>query len=205
MAPRVSVVILSHRPGVLTDAMNSVVTQTFRDREMIVKFAEEYWPTKLNDAVRAASGEFVCLLCDDDMLAPTYVARTVAEIDRTGADIAYTDNDVFGIMPMKLGMPEFSRDEVYRNCVPYVTALFRRSLWERVGGFDGDQPYIDWDFWIRCAEAGATAVHLAGEYLYRQRVDGNNATRVMDHGAALARLKTKHPQVEAVTARQRVA
>lgn len=204
-APAVSVVILSHRPHVLPEAVASVLNQTMADREMIVKFCEAYWPDKLNDAVKATSGEYVCVLCDDDMLAPTYLERTVAEIRKAGADICYTDTQIIGAMRVPMHLPEFSREATYLSCVPYVTALFRRDLWERVGGFDGRQPYVDWDFWIRCAEAGATAVHLHKEYLYEQRIDGNNGTRFMDHDAALAQLVAKHPQVRATAQRQRVA
>lgn len=39
--------------------------------------------------------------------------------------------------------------------------FYRRSLWEKVGGFDiGYHLAFDYDFWVRCFLAGARAAHL---------------------------------------------
>lgn len=203
--PTVAVIILSHRIELLPEAFASAQQQTFRDREIVVKYCEAYWADKLNEAVRGTSAPYFVVLCDDDKLAPTYLARTVEEIERTGADLAYTDNQVFGLMPMKQGLPPFSLETLNTDCVPHMTALCRRELFDRVGGFDGRVQYMDWDYWYRCAEAGATAAHLKGEYLFHYRVNAHNGSRSMSHAACLAELKAKHPHIVAHAERVRVA
>ncbi len=203
--PHVAVIILSHRAELLPTAFASALQQTYRDREIIVKFGEAYWADKLNEAVRGTSAPYFVVLCDDDKLAPTYLSRTVAEIEAHGADIAYTDNQVFGLMPMQHGLPDFSLDRLNTDCVPHMTALCRRTLFDAVGGFDGTMRYMDWDYWYRCAEAGATAVHLTGEYLFHYNVSATNGSRGMSHADCLAELKTKHPNIIACAERVRVA
>lgn len=203
--PKVSIVILSHRVGMLPEAFASAQQQTFKDREIVVKFSEEYWGDKLNDAIRGCSGEYFVVLCDDDKLDPTYVERTVAELERQRTDIAYTDNQVFGTVKFRHALRPFSLETLQLHCVPHFTALCKKSLWFQVGGFDGEQPYIDWDFWYRCAERGATAAYLAGEHLFWYRSTNANGSRTMDNRLALAKLKAKHPGIQASFERVRVA
>lgn len=191
--PRVSIVILSHRANLLPEAFASAHAQTYRDREIIVKYAEgdAWWPEKINEGICGSSGELFCLLCDDDQLAPTWLAETVAALDREHTDIAYTDNFVFGMLPVRFALPDFSLEAVRRDCVPHFTALTKRALWERLGGYDGTQPYTDWDFWLAAAKAAATAAHVR-DYLMRYRVWQKNESRGLCNRDALNALRRKH-------------
>lgn len=197
--PRVSIVILSHRPDLMPEAFASAVAQTFRDREIVVKFAEAWWPEKINEAIRGTSGDQFALLCDDDQIAPTWLARCVEAMDREGTDIAYTDNVSFGTYQMRLPLPDFSRATLRMACVPHFTALTSRPLWEKVGGYDGTQGHADWDFWASCCEAGATAAHVR-ECLFGYRISGTNSSRTMDDAKAMADLTRKHPWIAATAA-----
>lgn len=208
--PRVSVIILSNRIEYLPEAFDSVVAQTYTDREIVVKFFDgAWWPSKMDEAVAGTSGELFAFLCDDDKMAPTWLAKCVEASDATGADIAYTDNEVFGRLPLKLALPDFSLDTVRLHCVPHFTALTRRTLYEAVKkdrghGYDGTQAHVDWDFWKACADVGARAAHVH-EYLMQYRVEGQNqSVAISDDG--LAQLKAKHPDLLVEpTRRERVA
>ncbi len=192
--PSVSVVILSHRQDLLPEAFASVRAQTYPDVEIVVKFADAWWPDKLNAAIRGTSAEYFCVLCDDDKLAPTWVERTLGAIAAEQADFAYTDNFVFGPLRLRYALPDFSLTAVQRDCVPHVTALTRRTLWEQLGGYDGAQPYFDWDFWLRAAKAGARGAHVR-DYLMHYRVWHANGSRSMSHPHALDALAAKHPDL----------
>lgn len=194
MAPRVSIIILSHRASLLPQAFDSVVAQTYRDREIVVKFFDgEWFPEKMNDAVRGTSGERFAFLCDDDRIAPTWIEKCSDAMDRDGTDIAYTNNEVFGLLPLKLALPDFSLDVVRLHCVPHFTALTSRNLFEKVGGYDGHMDHVDWDFWKRCADVGARASHVP-DYLFQYRVGSTNESRNL----TLDRLKAKHPDIGAM-------
>lgn len=202
--PRVSIVILSHRPELMPEAFRSAVNQTYKDREIVVKFFDgEWWPEKLNEAIRGTSGEQFAVLCDDDSLAPTWLARCVEAMDFERTPIAYTDNQVFGLMDMRYALPDFSRDILALHCVPHFTALTSRQLWEDVGGYDGTQQHVDWDFWATCAEHGATAAHVR-EHLFGYRVTHTNSSRAFNDADAMALLRRKHPWIAATVERVKI-
>lgn len=187
-------VILSHRADLLPSAFASVRAQTYKDVEIVVKFFDgAWWPEKLNEAIRGTCGELFAVLCDDDALAPTWLAECVAALDRDGTDIAYTDNQAFGKLAVRLALPDFTPDTIRLHCVPHFTALTRRALWERVGGYDGAMQHTDWDFWKRCSDAGATASHVRA-FLFGYRVSGRNESASIGD-AGLAQLRAKHPDL----------
>ncbi len=202
--PRVSLIVLSHREELVMEAFRACVKQTDKDREVLVKFYDGPWyAEKMNEAVRGTSGERFAFLCDDDSLHPSWLAKCNAAMDRDGTDIGYTDNVSFGAYRMQLALPDFSRETVALHCVPHFTALTSRALFDKVGGYDGNQSHVDWDFWASCAEVGATASHVR-EHLFGYRI-GANESRNMDNDAAMAMLRRKHPWVAVEGERAKVA
>lgn len=194
MDPKVSVVILSHRPALVGEAMQSVFAQTVPVHQVIVNYSPSYWGTKANEAAQVATGDYIIPLCDDDQLAPTYVEETVAVAQEKGTDIVYTDVGVFGDrlpFPMTIRLPQFDAEVLRMNCTPWWTALVRKSLWDRLGGYDPAQDYVDWDLWIRACKIGARATKIP-KPLYRYRDHGGNGVRVMDHEDSLLKLRRKH-------------
>ena len=194
--PRVSIIILAHRPAFVPEAFKSADAQTYRDREIVVKYSDApWWPEKMNEAVRGTSGELYAFLCDDDALHPTWLARCVAALDADRTDIAYTDNTGFGRLTVRLALPDFSQETLKTACVPHFTALTRRALYDRVpGGYDGTQGHVDWDFWASCAELGATAAHVR-ECLFGYRIEGQNASTALNERQAFQALRRKHPWI----------
>jgi glycosyltransferase involved in cell wall biosynthesis len=195
--PNVSVCILSHRPELLPRALNSVHRQTYRDFQILVSFAEAYWPDKLNDVMRAARGRWLVPLCDDDELAPTFLERHVTEGEKANADLVFSDIAVLGkhtqlIGPVHIQLPEFDAEVLRMHCVPFFTALVSRELFNAVGGYDGEQPFCDYDLWLRFCQAGAKAVHLRHEYLFQPHSHQHNGSRVMDADEAWRKLRAKH-------------
>lgn len=193
--PLVSVLILSHRPALYLEARASVYAQTFTDYEIVSKESPKYWGEKLNDLARGASGRWLCILCDDDTLSPTYLEKTLAAATlRPDASIIYTDLLIFGRLTVPLRLPEFDAEVLRMYCVPWMTCLIDRQLWNTLGGYDPEQRYGDWDFYIRACKAGAVAVHVR-EPLVGVRDHQRAGSAIMDtaqHDAALRALRQKH-------------
>jgi glycosyltransferase involved in cell wall biosynthesis len=194
----VSVLILSHRPEMLPKAIASVEAQTYRDFEICVKASVHWWPEKMNELARSARGRWIVPLCDDDELAPTFLERTVTEAEAANADLAYTDVQVIGEymkllgVPVQIRLPTFDAEVLRMHCAPFWTALVSRDLFERVGGYDGEQVFMDHDLWIRCCQAGARHVHLRGEFLMLIRHHGRNSALEIDEQEAWRLLRRKH-------------
>jgi glycosyltransferase involved in cell wall biosynthesis len=119
-----------------------------------------------NRAVQAARGEFCVLLDVDDMLGPEYLTEMSAFIDRRPGYDIYSCNG-FRMMAGGRTEPFFSGPEfgaetswVLEDIIPmdriFIVATMRRSLHERIGGFNSELRYAeDYDFWLRALARGA--------------------------------------------------
>src|SRR5204863_2468750 len=125
----------------------------------------------------STSAPFVYPLDADDLALPGVLAEMADALERDpGACACVGDIAEFGDHTLVRRIP--ARLDPYRvaftNEYP-VTALFRRTALERVGGWRdplaGRPGYEDWNLWMDLAEQGATIVHLGG-VMYRRRVHG---------------------------------
>ncbi len=165
--------------------------------QAVVKEFERFFPVRLipteepaGKAVaatlgaRQARGKYLNFLDDDDLLYSDHLSKLVGFLESTGERVAYCDCEQSqycwrdgAFRPVAEREPffgqDYDRDRLYfQNYIPFMSAMFQRSLAEEVGYFDGGLDVLeDWDFWIRASERtdfyrvpGATA-------LYRRFVD----------------------------------
>src|SRR5262249_22924151 len=118
-----------------------------------------------NAGAEMAQGEYLGFLDDDDALYPEHVNWLATALDNAPeAPAAYAyAHEVFisGFADRRrepreehrrvVGEPRFSAPLLQlRNLFPLQTVLFRRSIWQRLGGFDETLDYLeDWDLWLR--------------------------------------------------------
>jgi hypothetical protein len=207
--PLVTVLILSHRPELLPEARASIYAQTVprETYQILATESSQYWGEKLNDLAGAARGKYLLPLCDDDKLAPTYLARTLAAIEarrREGrpVQLAFTDSEVFGKrlegQRMFFRMPSWDREVIREQQSPWATFLVERAAFEEVGGYDPAQRLFDWDLSLTLMLQGFQAAHLHNEFLFLIRDHPTAGSRIMDtaeHAEALRTLRRKHRQL----------
>lgn len=117
-----------------------------------------------------AQGEWLLPLGDDDLLDPDFF--DVLWPHTSGADVVYGWCRVTGA--------SWSPNRLYRqgalargdNFIP-ATALIRRSLWEKLGGYDLKVKFEDFDFWKRAEAEGARFVCVP-EIVWTYRQHGGN-------------------------------
>jgi glycosyltransferase involved in cell wall biosynthesis len=185
--PRVSVIIPTHnRPKLLQEAIESALAQTYPNVEIIVvddgstdntaeivaqyggkvtyiKQANQDVAAARNTGGRAASGEYLTFLDDDDLIMPTKIARQVQvllsrpEVGLVHCRFYYANEKgepmyQVGLLPEGDVLPRLLRS----NFVWMGAPLVRRSCLDQVGWFDEQIPAItaDWDMWLRIAQAG---------------------------------------------------
>ena len=133
-----------------------------------------------NTGIRAGTADLIAPVDSDDILEPGFLERLCGELDdRPEADCSFPDFVLFGDAS---GRRNFGDGEVHdlvaRQWLPGPGLVYRRRLWERVGGYCEDPALSagneDWDFYLAAAEAGFTARHV-DEVLYRYRV-GSTST-----------------------------
>lgn len=191
MTARLTVCIPSHRPAMLAEAIASVHAQTV-PVTLLVSFSADWWDTKLNDLIDAAPTEFVAVLCDDDHLAPTFAEETLAAADATGAALVFTDYEDFGDRQHRRTAGPYTLDALRdSNTLLGWTALMHTGTIRRLGNFDPTVRYQDWDMWLRCAEDGVRAHHLASP-LVRYRKWAGCGGYTIPYGEHSAIVRERH-------------
>jgi glycosyltransferase involved in cell wall biosynthesis len=151
--------------------------------------------------VRATSASYIYNLDADD-LAPADALRTMA--DRMDADpetaVCYGDYEEFGDFELIRAVPPTIDPFrlAYTNEYP-VTALFRRSVLEAVGGWRHlGAGYEDWGLWMTLAERGCRGVHAGpGVITFRKRLHGSRmlGAAKADHRTLYRALRREHPSL----------
>lgn len=149
-----------------------------------------------NACIAMAAGGYIALLDHDDVLAPDALEMNAAAIIETGADILYSDEDHItadGRHAYPLYKPDWSPDLLYSQMYICHLLVFRRELFESIGGFrakyDGSQ---DYDLMLRLSEQTDKICHIPRR-LYSCRESGsstaaNPAAKPYAHEASLRAL-----------------
>jgi len=183
-APRVSIIIPVFNAGrYLTRALDSVEAQTERNFEVVVvddgsidrrthkildqaaerpgvtvHRTENRGPSAArNLAIERSRGAYILPLDADDYLAPTYLEKTIPVLDAEPAlGVAYTWVGLVGGHHGVWKTGDFGVRELLTRCTIHVTSLYRRRLWEDVGGYDPRfvESCEDWDLWLGAAARG---------------------------------------------------
>jgi glycosyltransferase involved in cell wall biosynthesis len=116
----------------------------------------------LNRGLQLARGELVGIVPDDDLLRPGALTSLVAALAaRPEAVLAYSGYDVIDdtgavadtVSPIDFSLAEALR--LYWMTVPGAGALWRRSVAQRIGGWDEELRWCsDFDFWLRLGLEG---------------------------------------------------
>lgn len=132
-----------------------------------------------NAALALATGEYICLLDHDDLLAPSALYEIVQAVSHDPSiDILYSDEDKIIGKGTSHSQPYFKSDfniDLLR-CNNYICHLFtvRRSIANELGGFrkeyDGAQ---DYDFILRCVDY-SSRIHHIPKVLYHWRIHQNS-------------------------------
>lgn len=160
----------------------------------------EGFPASRNTGIRHSVGEYILPLDADDMLMPEYLAETVRVLDESPhIGFAYTDFRLFGEEEgAQKHNPvdwEYDLDKLLQWCYLLGCNLFRKSAWEKVGGYK-DVGYEDWEFWIALADAGYTGKYVYKPlYLWRRHPGSMVADKFSRHDELYLRIRLLHPRL----------
>jgi hypothetical protein len=220
-APLVSVIIICYNYGrYLEEAVQSVRSQTYLNKEILIIDGGSDDPSTLkivksyssdndikvfiregrhlvgdnrNFGIEKAEGEFICCLDADDRLRPSYIEKAMLSLFEFGADLVSPSSESFG-EKQKIGLLKLEPtiDDILNENQLNTVALFKKSLWQHVGGYvdfglGSDHFYEDWHFWMRCIACGAKVRNLCFETLFNYRVH---------HAGSLSRQGGKVPDLE---------
>ena len=211
MAPRISVIVPCYNLGrYLSEAVDSVLAQTFQDFEVIVvddgsteaetqelvaafsrpktrviRLPHAGLAAARNAGIAAANGDILCALDADDRLAPTFFEKAIAALDR--------DRSVTFVSAWLRTFGEESWDWTPSRCdlptllwedTVLTAALVRRDAVLAAGCYDTAMPVQgdeDWDLWLTLVERGHRGVILP-EILFDYRRRAGSMATVCWHG-----------------------
>lgn len=121
-----------------------------------------------NTGIRAARGDWIALLDDDDLWSPGKLREQLAAARAAGADWAYSavvlvDGELRGLEALPAPAPDAVLDQLIAHPTSAIPAgasnvCARTEVVRDLGAFDERLFHLaDWDLWLRLAEVGSPA------------------------------------------------
>lgn len=131
-----------------------------------------------NSGIRLASGPYIMCLDADDRLPVDSLSNFMrhAQVDRIVSLAVREFGDRSRVILPRLAnfYTLYSENHIYHN------AVFHKSAWEKVGGFDESSilrlGYEDWDFWLRLVSVGIK-VHTLNDIGLEYRIHAGQQTK----------------------------
>ncbi len=170
---------------IIDDGSDDVHTQTIlsriNDSNIRIIRKERVLPAAARNAgISVAEGKYILPLDADDKIEPDYIAKAV-KIMQSNHEIGvvYCQADFFGDKSGRWELPAYSLDKMLLDNIVFVTALFYKSDWERVGGFNTVMSHgmEDYDFWLSILELDRE-IYQIPEVLFHYRIKSNSRTKV---------------------------
>ena len=117
-----------------------------------------------NTGIAAAQGEYILPVDGDDLISPTYIEQGLAILSsRPEVKVVYCQAEKFTETTRKpWKLKPFSLQQLAKDNMIFVSALFRKTDALAVGGFSEDMQLgrEDWEFWIKLLKNGGEVVQL---------------------------------------------
>lgn len=149
------------------------IIESIKDERIAVLHTEHLRPAGArNYGISHAKGKYILPVDSDDKIDPTYMEKAVQRIesdDKIG--VVYCEADLFGEKSGKWDLPAYSFDKMLLDNVVFVTALFYKEDWEKLGGFNTNMKagMEDYDFWLGILGLGREIVQIP-EILFHYRI-----------------------------------
>ncbi|TMV50800.1 glycosyltransferase [Paenibacillus mesophilus] len=201
---RVSVIMPCFNDGAyIEEAVASVYAQTYKNIELIIiddgsddentlnvlnkiknsntKFlrTNRLRPAGARNAgIEQATGKYILPLDSDDIIEKNYVEKAVEILEgNQEVGVVYCYADLFGEKSGRWDLPNYSLEKMLLDNVVFVTALFHKEDWEKVGGFNTNMKHgmEDYDFWLSVMELGRE-IYQIPEVLFHYRIKPTSRT-----------------------------
>lgn len=190
MNPKISIIVPCYlQAQYLDEALQSVYEQTFQEWECIIvndgsldntEEIAQKWVNKdsrfnyfhkengglsgaRNFGISHSSGEFILPLDADDYISRSYVADALHSFEQDASlKLVYCKAEKFGSQSGLWKLPVFSLSNLSKNNMIFCSAVFKKSDWKLVGGYDVkmNHGWEDWEFWIALLKNGGNVKQL---------------------------------------------
>ena len=198
MKPLVSIIVpIYNAAPFLRETLDSILASTYRPIEVVMVddgshddsltiaqlYCKQYAECQViaqknrgvsaarNTAIKAAKGTYILPVDADDKIADTFIEKAVEIIEHNhNIRVVGCRCWMFGAVDKEWKLPNFSHSLLARKNMIPATALYRKTDWERCGGYCEEEIYReDWDFWLSMMELGGTFYRM-NEILFYYRI-----------------------------------
>ena len=151
------------------------------ERCTVVQTAHEGPSGARNAGIRQAKGKYILPLDSDDLIDKTYIEKAFRAIEeKPERGVVYCFADLFGEDSGPWNLPPYSFKQMLRDNIVFITALFYREDWAKVGGFNTNmkQGMEDYDFFIGLLEIGRE-IYQIPEVLFHYRIKKKSRTTAL--------------------------
>ncbi|MCC8358515.1 glycosyltransferase family 2 protein [Salinimicrobium sediminilitoris] len=117
-----------------------------------------------NFGISNAAGEYILPLDSDNLVVEDFAEKAVAFLDsHHEVGVVHGHAEYFGEKTGIWAIDEFNLEKILVGNYIDACAIYRKELWEKVGGYDENMPYQgheDWDFWIALGIQNVRFYHL---------------------------------------------
>ena len=129
-----------------------------------------------NNGIAIANGTYILPLDADNKLHLNYFTKAVELLQKnTAIDIVYGNARYFGNEEADWKSKPFNIARLLKGNYIDACALYRKTVWEKAGGYDGQMPAMgheDWEFWVHAFINGSRFYYLDELcFYYRLRDD----------------------------------
>lgn len=129
-----------------------------------------------NSGILVSKGDYILPLDADDKISSNFLELSIKKIKESqSCKLVYGRAFKFGIENEEWKLEKYSFDRMKYDNLIYVTALFRKSDWEKIGGYDElglIGGWEDWDFWLSLLKDGGKVAYIHEiEFYYRIKED----------------------------------
>lgn len=162
-----------------TDEKTLKVLDEIKNRGIrVIKSRNQKPAAARNLGIENATGEYILPLDSDDLIEKDYVEKAVFILENDiNVGAVYCKADLFGTRTGIWDLPDYSLDKMLLDNIVFVTAVFRKEDWKKVGGFNTKLVHgmEDYDFWLSILEMDKEIVQIP-EILFHYRIKEKSRT-----------------------------
>ncbi|MFV8226701.1 glycosyltransferase family 2 protein [Christiangramia aquimixticola] len=132
-----------------------------------------------NYGIERAEGEFILPLDSDNLVDSEFCELAIEIFKSKNIGVVHGHAELFGEKSGLWHIEKFNFEKLLVQNYIDACAIFRKSLWEQVGGYDEKMPHQgneDWDLWLSFGRLGVEFFHL-DKVTFKYRIRTNSMIR----------------------------
>jgi glycosyltransferase involved in cell wall biosynthesis len=136
-----------------------------------------------NNGIKISKGKYILPLDADNKIKPDFITKAIDILETNpSVSIVYSDRQLFGNSNNLIKVGEFDLSHILAGNYIDACAIYRRAVWESIGGYDEKMPvqgWEDWDFWLSAIERKIQFCYIP-EPLFLYRVVDNSMIQELE-------------------------